>query len=125
MISALTEEVLRIRSEKDEADAGVKEINRRLREAEGKLVKLMFEQSLDAISQHGFSFSRVSKLSVKKTDEDALFKWLREHGFESTIRSTIHHATLGKVVSESIEEDGVTPDGVELSEFDIIQVRKK
>jgi len=125
MLSKLTEEVLRIRGQKETSELELREINAALREAEGKLALQMFQQSLDSITMHGFGFSRVPKLSVKKVDEDALFRWLRENGFESTIRQTIHHATLSKVVSESIEEQGKAPSGVEISMFDVIQVRKK
>ena len=124
-LSTLTAAVLAQRSIKEAADAELKLANKALKEAEFTLLERMRLLGTDGVTMHGYGFAKVSKMTAKKVDEQVLFDWLIAHGYESVVKPTVNHMTLNKIVKEVIEEEGTAVPGVELSEFDILQIRRK
>ena len=124
-LQTLTAAVLECRQAKELADAMLRNRNKDLKQAEFELLERMRALGTDSVGMHGYGFAKVSKLTAKKSNEDALFGWLNEHGYEAVVKETVNHMTLNKIVKEVIEEEGITIPGVELSEFDILQVRRK
>jgi len=120
-----TEHLLSLRADKEALEQDLKELNSDIRATESEIVRIMRDHQIDSIAQHGFSFSVYSKLVAKKTDEEALYDWLEANGYGGVIKRTVHHMTLTRVVQETLEESGKSPDGIEVSFFDVLSLRKK
>ena len=123
-LDTLARAVLDAREEKETIEAELLAANKRVREAEAKLIEAMRETGITAFKTAGLNFGRTTRLSVKKIDEQALFRWLQGHGYEGVIRETVHPRTLERVVRETLEAEGRMPSGVEASEYDVLSIRK-
>lgn len=123
-LDQLAHDVRRAREEKERIEDMLREATRRVREAEGALIEAMRATGITSFKTGGVVYTRTTKLNVKKTDEHALFDWLRSTGWDGVIKETVHPATLGKVVRETLEAEGHLPPGVEVSEWDVLSIRK-
>jgi len=123
-LTELSDRVLRVKRQKAEAEAALHEINAAVREAEWLLISQLREQSIDGFKRNGTSFAVHAKLVAKRTNDDALFDWLENNGYGATVKRTVHHMTLNKICSETLEHDGALPAGVESTFVDVLSVRK-
>ena len=91
---------------------------------QAELIAALEGAKLESVRTLGHSFTNIPKLNVTKSNEIALFDWLRANGYEGAVKETVHPQTLTRIVTESMEESGILPDGVETSTFNVISMRK-
>ena len=113
-LSTLTRQLRDLKREKDEAEAALKEINKKY----DQLRKITIPEVMEATDPD------LSKLSIKgigtlylKTDlyagikdKEAAFEWLRENGYSDLIGETINGSTLRAWMKEQLEEGTELPD---------------
>jgi len=125
ILTQRADSVLLARDAVAEADAALKAANQKKREAEAEFIQAMHEAGdIESIRALGRSFTVYRKLTVRRTDEDALFDWLEANSYGAVIKRTVHPATLAKVAGEVIEESGEVPAGLETQFIDLVSVRK-
>lgn len=118
------EAVAAARAKKEEIELQLREANNEVRAAEAKLLEAMTQHGLDSVTCNGLRMTKIERLTVKRTDPDALMAWLQDSDWADCVQPAIHHRTLEKVVRESLSEDGVLPPGVDVDTFNLVQVRK-
>lgn len=65
-----------------------------------------------------------SSILPKVTDQDKLFKNLREKGAEDLIKETVFASTLRAYVNECIENSNEIPDGIDVHTRTEVRIRK-
>lgn len=112
------------RKRREEEELGA--INEELRSLEGELLALHPTSGVGSSVNlaSGGTLIVASKMSAKKTDEDALVKWLDGNGLADFAKRSVNTNSLSALCRERAEKGEPIPDGVELASFKQVSWRK-
>lgn len=93
-----------------------------------KIPKVMEAKEVPSMRYKGRNFINSNRIfaSIPDNMREKGFAWLKEHGLDGIVKETANANTLSSVMSDFIEETGITPpeDAMKLHRQPYIQVRK-
>ena len=93
-----------------------------------KITKVMEAKEVPSVRYKGRNFISSFRVfaSIPENMRDKGFAWLKDHGLDGIVKETANANTLSSVMSDFIEETGITPpeDVMKLHRQPYIQVRK-
>jgi len=104
----LSERLVELRAEKDDAEAKLKDINSDIERTEYALVQVMTENEMQNFTHSGSQFVLTTKTRASATagEKEGLYSALRENGYGDIITETVNANTLSSTVKGLIEENG-------------------
>lgn len=97
-------------------ESDLKQMKSEFTKLEGQASRLMRQDEIEALTIKGLTFSQALP-AFKIVDKPNAFKWLESEGFGSAIKQsepTIHYQTLGALMRERMEIEGIESIPLEL-----------
>lgn len=113
----------------DELSSQLDEVKSVLKRCEQKIVDTLLEKEATSTAKYdGIGSISLTKpkvrASVKKENEDLLFTFLRDQGYDSLIKEAVHHSSLSSFVGGLLEEGESLPEFINYFLYQGVQFRK-
>lgn len=107
-VGELALKVNELEDRKIELEEAVKEVKVQLRKAEAELFERMEAEGLETARAAGYTFTRkdTPHYSCRADNQEELYRALRNGGYGSLIRETVHAGTLNAFVREQVDSNG-------------------
>lgn len=113
------------RETKDLLENDLKDIRTKIDELQVKFIELMELHDLQNFSIKDLgTFYLSSDIYPKVTDQDALFEDLRNSGYDSLIKETVHAGTLKAHIKERLADKNSLPNGIEIYSKAVVRIKK-
>ena len=110
----LSDRLKELRIQKGNLEDEIKGITQIIDKIEMEMSDRMLEHDLQRFNRNGTTFYyKVSpKFSPLATEKEAVFRWLKENGYDGIVKETVHHQTFNATMKELVEEEGDIPEGL-------------
>src|SRR3990167_4188981 len=104
-------------TEKENLDKRLKELNFDINLLKEKIIEDLTERNAKSTAKYSsIGYISLAKdrihASYDKENEEEIFNYLRDKGYESLIKLTVHHTSFSKLISELIENGEKFPANV-------------
>lgn len=111
----LADQLKIMRDRQKELKDELKDVNGEVERLERELADMMLQEEVPNFNRNGhlFYISTRTFASPAAGQRDALYSWLKAHGYGDLVQETVHAGTLSSFIKELLEEADELPEGLD------------